>query len=97
MYQLCLISFPSRSEYSKKKSFQKNKNSILPTYSVFVKTRQPAKIATYFTFCASYFNKLVHRLYYKAMNLARFMTISAGYPQNFEKSLTCPNFFQIVT
>ena len=48
-------------------------------YSVFVKTRQPAKIATYFAFCASYFDKLVHRLYYKAMNLARFMTMSASY------------------
>ena len=47
--------------------------------SVFVKRRQPAKIATYFAFCASYFNKLIHRLYYKAVNLARFMTMSAGY------------------
>ena len=39
--------------------------------SVFVKRRQPVKIATYFAFCASYFDKLVHRLYYK-VNLARF-------------------------
>ena len=49
--------------------------------SVFLKRRQPAKIATYFAFCASYFDKLVHRLYYKAANLARFMTMSAGYPK----------------
>ena len=49
--------------------------------SVFVKSRHPAKIATYFAFCASYFDKLVHRLYYKAVNLARFMTMSAGCPK----------------
>ena len=47
--------------------------------SVFVKRWQPAKIATYFAFCASYLDNLVHRLYYKAVNLARFMTMSAGY------------------
>ena len=47
--------------------------------SVFVKRRQSAKIATYFAFCASYFNKLVHMLYYKAVNLARSVTMSAGY------------------
>ena len=48
-------------------------------WQCFVKRRQPAKIATYFAFCASYFDKLVHRLYYKEVNLARFMTMSAGY------------------
>ena len=47
--------------------------------SVFVKRRQPAKIATYFAFCASYFDKLVHRLYYKEVNFARLMTMSAGF------------------
>ena len=47
--------------------------------SVFVKRRQLAKIATYSAFCASYFDKLVHRLYYKAVTLSRFMTMSAGY------------------
>ena len=47
--------------------------------SVFVKRWQPAKIATYFAFCASHCDKLVNRLYYKAVNLARFMTMSAGY------------------
>ena len=52
-------------------------------FSVFVKRRQPAKIATYFAFCANYFDKLVHRFYYKANNLARFMLL-----QNLEKSLT---------
>ena len=49
--------------------------------SVFVKRWQPAKKATYFAFCASYVDKLVHRVYYKAVNLARFMTMSAGYPK----------------
>ena len=53
--------------------------SFTKTGSVFVKRRQPAKKATYFSLCAGYFDRLVHRLYYIAVNLASFLAMSSGY------------------
>ena len=57
-------------------------------HSVFVKRRQPAKVATYFSLCAGYFDRLIHRLYYKAVNMASFLAMSAGYFYNLQKTLT---------
>ena len=37
------------------------KMATTPICSVFVKRWQPAKIATYFAFCACYFDRLVHK------------------------------------